>query len=124
MNTGKCINPCIIAAVSRLGHGDKILIADGNYPLLSTAIDNGLFHPNCKDGLSTWFEGISRVKAVTPEEEAEMERREKLEQQKNYYNNQAEKNSRISEYSLDEDNKKLYGKRAEQFRIKAEQVIL
>ena len=33
MNTGKCINPCIIAAVSRLGHGDKILIADGNYPL-------------------------------------------------------------------------------------------
>ena len=35
MNTGKCINPCIIAAVSRLGHGDKILIADGNYPLNS-----------------------------------------------------------------------------------------
>lgn len=33
MNTGRCINPCIIAAVSRLGHGDKILIADGNYPL-------------------------------------------------------------------------------------------
>ena len=98
--------------------------ADGSYPLLSTAIDNGLFHPNCKDGLSTWFEGISRVKAVTPEEEAEMERREKLEQQKNHYINQAEKNSRISEYSLDEDNKKLYGKRAEQFRIKAEQVIL
>ena len=35
MNIGKCINPCIIAAVSRLGHGDKILIADGNYPLNS-----------------------------------------------------------------------------------------
>ena len=35
MNTGKCINPCILAAVSRLGHGDKILIADGNYPLNS-----------------------------------------------------------------------------------------
>ena len=33
MNKGKCINPCILAAVSRLGHGDKILIADGNYPL-------------------------------------------------------------------------------------------
>ena len=33
MNTGKCINPCIIAAVSRRGHGDKILIAVGNYPL-------------------------------------------------------------------------------------------
>lgn len=33
MNKGKCINPCILAAVSRLGHGDRILIADGNYPL-------------------------------------------------------------------------------------------
>lgn len=95
---------------------------DGNYPLLSTAIDNGLFHPNCKDGLSTWFEGISRVRAVTPEEEAEMERREKLEQQKNYYNNQAEKNSRISEYSLDEDNKKIYKQRARLFDEKAKEV--
>ena len=35
MNKGKCINPCILSAVSRLGHGDRILIADGNYPLVS-----------------------------------------------------------------------------------------
>ena len=39
MNTGKCINPCILAAVSRLGHGDRILIADGNYPLASKTAD-------------------------------------------------------------------------------------
>ena len=41
MNTGKCINPYILAAVSRLGHGDKILIADGNYPLNSKTGDAG-----------------------------------------------------------------------------------
>ena len=35
MLTGKCINPEIMKAVSLLGHGDRILIADGNYPLES-----------------------------------------------------------------------------------------
>lgn len=30
-----CINPQIISALAQCGHGDKILIADGNYPLAS-----------------------------------------------------------------------------------------
>ena len=30
-----CINPDIMRVLSLCGHGDKILIADGNYPLLS-----------------------------------------------------------------------------------------
>lgn len=33
MLTGKCINPEIMEALSLCGHGSKILIADGNYPL-------------------------------------------------------------------------------------------
>ena len=35
MLTGKLINPDIMAALSRCGHGDQLLIADGNYPLNS-----------------------------------------------------------------------------------------
>ena len=35
MLRGKCINPQIIKALSLCGHGDKVLIADGNYPLKS-----------------------------------------------------------------------------------------
>lgn len=31
------------------------------YPLLSVAIKNGLFHPNCRHTLTTWIEGISRM---------------------------------------------------------------
>ena len=31
----KCIHPDIIAALALCGHGDKVLIADGNYPLAS-----------------------------------------------------------------------------------------
>lgn len=33
MLIGECINPEIMKVISLLGHGDRILIADGNYPL-------------------------------------------------------------------------------------------
>ncbi len=32
---------------------------DGAYPLLSTAIKGGLFHPRCQHGASTYYEGIN-----------------------------------------------------------------
>lgn len=37
---------------------------DGKYPLLSTAINGGLFHPRCQHGSSTYYEGIN----IEPEE--------------------------------------------------------
>lgn len=33
MLTTACIHPQLLEALSRCGHGDKIIIADGNYPL-------------------------------------------------------------------------------------------
>ena len=59
---------------------------------------------------------------MTDEEMAEMERREKLEQKESYYKNQAEKNRRIAEHSLDGENKKTYAHRAEQSERKAQAV--
>ena len=96
--------------------------ADGDYPLLSDAIKAGLFHPNCKDSTSTYFEGITNIQPMTDEEMAEMERREKLEQKESYYKNQAEKNRRIAEHSLDGENKRTYAHRAEQNERKAAEV--
>ena len=87
--------------------GGKRDASSGNtYPLLSEAIKSGLFHPNCKDSTSTYYEGITTLQPVTEEEQAEMERREQLEQRQSYYENQAKKNRRIAEYSLDADNKR------------------
>ena len=37
---------------------------DGDYPLLSKAIDEGLFHPNCEDILGTWFPGINTMPTI------------------------------------------------------------
>ncbi len=96
--------------------------ADGDYPLLSEAIKGGLFHPRCKDSTSTYFDGITNIQPMTDEEMTEMERREKLEQKESYYENQAEKNRRIAEHSLDGDNKKTYAHRADVFEEKAAEI--
>lgn len=93
---------------------------DGDYPLLSEAISGGLFHPRCKDSTSTYYEGITTLKPATEDEIDDMKRQEALEQQKSYYENQAKKCGRISEYSLDSDNKRAYAKRAEVWQEKAE----
>ena len=47
--------------------------------------------------------------------------REKLEQQKSYFENQAKKCGRISKHSLDSDNKQAYAKRAEAWQDKADE---
>ncbi|WP_418814979.1 phage minor capsid protein [Ruminococcus bromii] len=94
--------------------------SDGNYPLLSTAIKNGLFHPRCKDSTSTYYEEITTLEPVTPEEEAEMDRRERLEEKQQYAERQAERFDRRAEYSLDEDNKRIAQTRADEWHDRAD----
>lgn len=94
--------------------------SDGNYPLLSTAIKNGLFHPRCKDSTSTYYEEITTLEPVTPEEEAEMNRRERLEEKQQYAQRQAERFGRRAEYSLDKDNKRIAQTRADEWHDRAD----
>ncbi len=96
--------------------------SDGNYPLLSTAIAGGLFHPRCKDSTSTYYEGVTTLKKVSKYELYEMKENEALEQQKSHTENQAKKCDRIAKYSLDEDNKKIYQSRAEEWWEKADKI--
>lgn len=93
--------------------------SDGNYPLLSTAIKKGLFHPRCKDSTSTYYEEITTLEPVSPEEEAEMDRRERLEEKQQYAQRQAERFDRRAEYSLDEDNKRIAQTRADEWHDRA-----
>ena len=70
MNKGKCINPCILAAVSRLGHGDKILIADGNYPLASKTADAEKIWVSLSPGLPTVTDVLDALQSIINVEEA------------------------------------------------------
>ena len=53
MLKGKLIHPQLMAALSACGHGDKILIADGNYPLESKTTDAELVYLGLTPGLPT-----------------------------------------------------------------------
>lgn len=94
------------------------------YPLMSDAISQGLYHPRCKDVHSTYFEGISTPpegSQYTADELDEMAQKYEAQQKQGYCERQEKRYERISKYSLDPDNQRMYGARAKAFGEKAEQ---
>ena len=89
------------------------------YPMLSEAVAGGLFHPQCKDSCSTYYEGISREpQEITKEQEEEINRRYNLEQKQRYYERNYRKNVRLANGSLTEENVKKYSARASAYKKK------
>lgn len=89
------------------------------YPLLSTAVAGGLYHPNCKDSCSTYYEGISREpQEITKEQEKETLRRYNLEQKQRYYERNYKKNMRMGNGCLDQNDAQKYFARAGQYKDK------
>lgn len=87
--------------------------SDGPYPLMSQAMAGGLYHPNCKDGHTTYFPGISeKPEKVTKKEMKQAVIAEKQESRENLIQRNIDKFDRLSNYSLDEENKKIYVSRA------------
>lgn len=86
---------------------------DGDYPLLSSAIGAGLYHPNCKDSHTTYFPELhAGEEKWTKEELEEVAEDYNREQKEKRVEHQVEKYERLSEYSLDPENKKQYDLRA------------
>lgn len=94
--------------------------SDGNYPLLSTAIKNGLFHPRCKDSTSTFYPELDDLDAPLSENEIkELDRQRGIEEKQQYAQRQAERFDRRAEYSLDGDNKRIAQTRADEWHDRA-----
>ena len=94
--------------------------SDGNYPLLSTAIKNGLFHPRCKDSTSTYYPELDDLDAPLSEDKIkELDRQRGIEEKQQYAQRQAERFDRRAEYSLDEDNKRIAQTRADEWHDRA-----
>ena len=94
--------------------------SDGNYPLLSTAIKDGLFHPRCKDSTSTYYPELDDLDAPLSEDEIkELDRQRGIEEKQQYAQRQAERFDRRAEYSLDEDNKRIAQTRADEWHDRA-----
>lgn len=84
------------------------------YPLMSYAISKGLYHPRCKDSHTTYFPSISTADDTWTKEELEaVGLQNKQEARQQYAQRQEEKYGRLAEYSLDNDNKKMYGQKTD-----------
>ena len=90
--------------------------SDGKYPLMSAAIQKGLYHPRCKDSHSTYFPGISTADNVwTREEIDKIDKSYKREVKQQYAERQAERFGRLAEFSLDEENQQYYQRKVRQW---------
>lgn len=82
------------------------------YPRLSEALAGGLYHPNCKDTHTTYFEGVTKPpKPMTTAEKKEASRVYNLEQQQRYNERQIRKYKRLSTGSIDPENRDRYYKK-------------
>ena len=111
----KCLPFCGKVLIDDVWSGGKK--SDGPYPLMSKAIAAGLHHPRCKDSHTTYFPGISTADETWTKKELEaIGEVNRQEAQKQYAERQAEKFGRLAEYSLDDENKKVYANREKEWR--------
>ena len=70
MLKGKCINPQIVSALALCGHGSRILIADGNYPLEQKSGTAGKVYLGISPGLPTVTEVLKSIHSMIEIEKA------------------------------------------------------
>lgn len=72
MVTTKLINPDILAALAYCGHGSKVLIADGNYPLAEKSGNAKKVNLGLTRGLPTVTDVLDAILSVANVEKAEV----------------------------------------------------
>lgn len=94
---------------------------DGSYPLMSTAVAYGLYHPRCKDSHTTYFPGISTADDTWTEKELEaIGLKSKGEARQQYAERQEKRFGRLEKNSLDEENQQRYAARKEEWKMQKE----
>ncbi len=95
----------------------NVPVPDNKYPKLSAAIAGGLYHPNCKDSHTTYFEGINTPpKPLTQAEIDEANRVYSLQQQQRFNERNIRKYKRLRDGSLDSDNKEYYSQKVKEWQ--------
>ena len=96
------------------GRKDGVDLETGKkYPLMSYAINCGLYHPRCKDSHTTYFPGILTADDTWTKKELEsIGLNYDKEQKQQYARRQAEKFGRLAEHSLFPGNRKRYKNKA------------
>lgn len=107
------------------GRGTKEESKKSGYPLLSDAVNGGMFHPNCKNGLSTYYEGINQEpKAPTEAEKTEMARRYNLQQEQRLCERNIRKYKRLENGCISPEDVKYYAEKKEAWVSKYNELIV
>ena len=93
------------------------------YPLLSEAMAAGLYHPNCKDGHTTFFVGINQFHPPTTWQKEEQVRRYNLQQEQRYHERQIRKYKRLCQGTVDEDTRIGYTKKLHEWQQRTQELI-
>lgn len=98
---------------------------NNKYPLLSVAIQGGLYHPNCKcPPPQTYIEGITEPPTQKAPQELEKDiQNYNLEQVQRYNERQIRKYKRLEANSLDDANKKRYSLKVKEWQSKQRELI-
>ncbi|NGP62695.1 phage capsid protein [Paenibacillus thiaminolyticus] len=92
------------------------LSRDTGYLLLSYAMEQGAFHPNCRHTLATYFPGITRLPSPVDEEKAK--RNYEAEQRQRYIERQIRRYKRLEAGSLDDANRTKYKEKVKEWTEK------
>jgi hypothetical protein len=98
---------------------------NNKYPLLSVAIQGGLYHPNCKcPPPQTYIEGITEPPTQKAPQELEKDiQNYNFEQVQRYNERQIRKYKRLEANSLDDANKKRYSLKVKEWQSKQREFI-
>jgi hypothetical protein len=94
------------------------------YPRLSEAVAGGLYHPNCKDIHTTFFEGINTPpEPMTQKQIDEANRVYALEQRQRYNERQIRKYKRLWSGSVDPDNALKYKEKLHEWQAENDRFV-
>lgn len=88
------------------------------YPLMSSAVTAGLYHPRCRDSHTTYFEGVSTPPdgKYTREELNNLEEKNQQEARQQYAQRQEKKFGRLADLSLDLENQQRYNQKQKEWQ--------
>lgn len=90
---------------------------DGNYPLMSSAVAAGLYHPRCKDFHTTYFPGITKADPKYNKQEIDdIEVQAQQEARHQYAERQEKRFGRLADFSLNPENQQRYGQKQKEWK--------
>src|SRR5690606_24078730 len=94
---------------------------DPKLVLLSEAMRNHAFHPNCRHSLSTYFPGISSLPEPVDDEKGR--RACPAEQHRRYVERNIRRSKRLAAGSLDEQNIERYKRKVSEWNVRMEELL-